>query len=150
MRFFTYSTLFVVSIFLSSVTSAACSFDVEVGDYLKFSTSSMTAEKSCETISINMKHTGKLPAKIMGHNWVLTKTADVQAVAMEGMRAGLVVAKYVPPGDSRVIAVSDVIGGGESTTLVVSTASLTAGDDYTFFCSFPGHSYSMRGKFQVI
>ena len=143
MRFFTYSTLFVISIFLSSVTSAACSFDVEVGDYLKFSTSSMTAEKSCETISINMKHTGKLPAKIMGHNWVLTKTADVQAVAMEGMRAGLV-AKYVPPGDSRVIAVSDVIGGGES------TASLTAGDDYTFFCSFPGHSYSMRGKFQVI
>jgi len=149
MRFFTYSTLFVISMFLSSVTSAACSFDVEVGDYLKFSTSSMTAEKSCETISINMKHTGKLPAKIMGHNWVLTKTADVQAVAMEGMRAGLV-AKYVPPGDSRVIAVSDVIGGGESTTLVVSTASLTAGDDYTFFCSFPGHSYSMRGKFQVI
>ena len=85
----------------------------------------------------------------MVHNWVLSKTVDVQSVATEGMRAGLV-AKYVPPGDSRVIAVSDVIGGGESTSLVVSTASLTPGDDYTFFCSFPGHSYSMRGKFQVI
>ena len=88
---------------------AACSFDIEVGDYLKFSTASMSAEKSCGTITVNMKHTGKLPAKIMGHNWVLSNTADVQAVSMEGMRAGLV-ASYVPAGDDRVLAVSNVIG----------------------------------------
>ena len=132
--------------FFTPSVMAACSFDIEVGDYLKFNTASMSAEKSCGTITVNMKHTGKLPAKIMGHNWVLSNTADVQAVSMEGMRAGLV-ANYVPAGDDRVLAVSNVIGGGETTTLEFSTSSLSVGSDYTFFCSFPGHSYSMRGKF---
>ena len=131
-----------------SLSQAACSFDVEVGDYLKFSAADMTVEKSCESITVNLKHTGQLPAKIMGHNWVLSKNADVQALAAEGMSAGLA-ADYVPPGDARVVAFSSVIGGGESTSLTFSTAGLNAGEGYTFFCSFPGHSYSMRGAFNV-
>ena len=84
----------------------------------------------------------------MGHNWVLSKNADVQALATDGMSAGLA-ADYVPPGDARVVAFSSVIGGGESTSLTFSTAGLNAGEGYTFFCSFPGHSYSMRGAFNV-
>jgi len=45
-----------------SLTQAACSFDLEVGDYLKFSAADMTVEKSCESITVNLKHTGQLPA----------------------------------------------------------------------------------------
>ncbi|MFQ3345922.1 MAG: azurin [Porticoccaceae bacterium] len=133
---------------VSSLSQAACSFDVEVGDYLKFSAADMAVEKSCESITVNLKHSGKLPANIMGHNWVLSADADVQAVATEGMSAGLV-SNYVPAGDARVLAVSKVIGGGESTSVTFSTAGLTSGAAYTFFCSFPGHSYSMRGVFTV-
>ena len=132
----------------TSLSQAACSFDVEVGDYLKFSTPDMAVEKSCESITVNLKHTGKLPANIMGHNWVLSADADVQALATEGMSAGLV-SNYVPPGDARVLAVTSVIGGGESASVTFSTAGLASGDAYTFFCSFPGHSYSMRGALTV-
>tara|TARA_B100001059_G_C17518045_1_gene419296 strand:+ start:162 stop:641 length:480 start_codon:yes stop_codon:yes gene_type:complete len=139
----------VVCLFaFANMATAACSFDVEVGDYLKFSSTEMTAEKSCESVTVNLIHSGKLPAKIMGHNWVLSKTADVQALATAGMSAGLA-ASYVPPGDDRVLAYSAVIGGGEKTTLTFSTEGLTSGEAYTFFCSFPGHSYSMRGVFNV-
>ena len=108
----------------------------------------MAVGKSCESITVNLKHTGKLPANIMGHNWVLSADADVQALATEGMSAGLV-SNYVPPGDARVLAVTSVIGGGESTSVTFSTAGLASGDAYTFFCSFPGHSYSMRGALTV-
>lgn len=132
----------------TSLSQAACSFDVEVGDYLKFSTPDMAVEKSCESITVNLKHSGKLPANIMGHNWVLSADADVQTLATEGMSAGLV-SNYVTPGDARVLAASSVIGGGESTSVTFSTAGLVSGDAYTFFCSFPGHSYSMRGALTV-
>jgi azurin len=132
----------------ASLSQAACSFDVEVGDYLKFSAADMTVEKSCESITVNLKHTGRLPAKIMGHNWVLSQNAVVQAVATEGMSAGLA-ANYVPQDDVRVVAFSKVIGGGETTSVTFSTFDLTVGEGYTFFCSFPGHSYSMRGAFNV-
>ena len=145
----------IISVFtfigLASITSlsqAACSFDVEVGDYLKFSAAEMAVEKSCGSITVNLKHSGKLPANIMGHNWVLSTDADVQAIATEGMSAGLV-SNYVPAGDARVLAVSKVIGGGESTSVTFSTTGLSTGSAYTFFCSFPGHSYSMRGTLIV-
>ena len=132
----------------ASLSQAACSFDVEVGDYLKFSAADMTVEKSCESITVNLTHSGKLPAKIMGHNWVLAASNNVDAVAADGMQAGLD-AKYVKVDDSRVLAVSAVVGGGETTSVSFSTADLTAGGDYMFFCSVPGHSYSMRGMFVV-
>jgi azurin len=81
----------------------------------------------------------------MGHNWVLTKTADMQAVANAGVSAGLE-KDHLPPGDKRIIAHTKIIGGGESTSVKFKTSLLTKGGDYTFFCSFPGHSGLMKGK----
>ena len=132
----------------TGVTQAACSYDVVVGDYLRYSTPEVSVEKSCTSVTINLRHEGTLAANIMGHNWVLTADADVQAVATEGMSAGIA-NNYVKPNDARVIAASAVIGGGDKTTLTFTTADLSAGGKYTFFCSFPGHSYGMRGKFSV-
>ena len=43
-----------------------------------------------------------------------------------------------------------VIGGGEETSVTFSIGSFSAGDDYTFFCSFPGHYAIMKGSFKVI
>ena len=138
-----------VGCFLTAgISQAACTFDIEVGDYLKFSAADMTVEKSCESITVNLTHAGSLPANVMGHNWVLAASNDVDAVAADGMQAGLD-AKYVKVDDSRVLAVSAVVGGGETTSVSFSTADLTAGGDYMFFCSVPGHSYSMRGNFAV-
>lgn len=52
---------------------------------------------------------------------------------------------YVKPGDERVVAHTKVIGGGESTAVTFATATLAAGGDYAFFCSFPGHWAVMKG-----
>ena len=41
---------------------------------------------------------------------------------------------------------TDMVGGGQSTSVTFSTSSLEQGGDYTFFCSFPGHSALMRGS----
>ncbi|MCR6663888.1 MAG: plastocyanin/azurin family copper-binding protein [Luteimonas sp.] len=66
--------------------------------------------------------------------------------AAAGASAGIA-NSYLPAGDARVLAYTRVIGGGESDTITFSTAKLKKGEDYTFFCSFPGHWAIMRGKF---
>ena len=127
---------------------AKCEFDIVVGDYLKFSSDEMLIKKSCGNVSINLVHEGKLPANLMGHNWVLTKTAHVEAAATSGIMAGLD-NDYVEKDDNRILAWTKIIGGGEKTSMSFSTSDLTVAGDYTFFCSFPGHSYGMKGKLIV-
>ena len=80
----------------------------------------------------------------MGHNWVLTKTADMQGAVNDGMAAGLP-SDYVKKDDARVIAHTKVIGGGESDSVTFDVSKLAAGQDYTYFCSFPGHFAMMKG-----
>ncbi|TMO69604.1 azurin [Pseudoalteromonas aurantia] len=128
---------------------AKCSFNIDSNDAMQFSAQTLTVPSDCKKVTLTLNHTGKLPAKVMGHNWVLAKTPDVKAIAMEGMSAGLA-NKYIKEGDDRVFAASDIIGGGESTTLEFSTDKLKAGGDYTFFCSFPGHFGIMKGKFEFV
>ena len=69
-------------------------------------------------------------------------------VAQAGGAAGLE-NDYVPQNDPRVIAYSKIIGGGETTTVTFSTAYLSKGENYTFFCSFPGHYAIMQGSLTV-
>lgn len=139
--------LFSLALF-SQLATAACSLDVEVGDALTFSQTQLAVEKSCGNVTINLKHTGKLAASVMGHNWVLTKDSDANDVAAKGLAAGLG-NNYVPAGDARVIAATKIIGGGENTSISFSTDSLTAGGSYIYVCTFPGHSFVMRGTLTV-
>lgn len=136
-----------LGVVFSAGANAACEFDVEVGDSLKFSVAKMAAEASCGEVTVRLTHTGSMPPEAMGHNWVLAKTADVDKLANDSLAAGLA-KHYVPPGDARVIAATRIVGGGNATEVRFSVADLKGGD-YTYFCSFPGHSYLMRGKFTV-
>jgi azurin len=47
------------------------------------------------------------------------------------------------------LAASAIVGGGEETSVTFDISALTAGGDYTFFCSFPGHYVLMNGKFII-
>ncbi len=145
----TKTVLALLCLLLSSHVFAQCDFEVEVGDKLQFSVSSMEVDAGCENVTVNLKHTGQLPAAAMGHNWVLTTDADVQAVASAGIAAGLE-ANYLPAQDDRIIAATKIIGGGESTSVSFSIAELDSSQAYTFFCSFPGHSSVMKGTFKII
>jgi azurin len=83
----------------------------------------------------------------MGHNWVLSETADYMALAQAGQAAGP--PNYLPAGDARIIAATDIIGGGQETSITFATSALEPGGDYTYFCSFPGHFVLMYGKLIV-
>lgn len=129
----------------SAMAQNACELTVESNDAMQFNTKSIAVPASCKQFKVNLKHVGKLPKAAMGHNWVLAKTADMQAIATDGISAGAA-KDFVKPGDTRVIAATKVIGGGESASVSFDVAKLKAGDAYTFFCSFPGHSSIMKGE----
>ncbi|UTF61596.1 azurin [Gilvimarinus sp. DA14] len=125
-----------------------CSVTIDSTDQMRFDTGSMTIPSSCEEFTVNLTHSGSMAKNVMGHNWVLSKTSDLQGIAMDGMSAGLD-NNYIKPGDERVIAHTDVIGGGESTSVTFDPSVLEVGGDYSFFCSFAGHYALMKGTVTV-
>lgn len=125
-----------------------CTIDLKGSDGMKFDQQSVTVSSSCETITIKLEHVGKLPEQSMGHNVVISPTAFFQAAAQDGMKAGPQ-NNYVQPDDERVIAFTEMIGGGESTTASFPGSKLKAGEAYTFYCSFPGHWAIMKGELVV-
>ena len=133
--------------FLSSMAHAAdsCEFDVTAGDSMSFNTRAITVPASCDEFTINFSHTGHMPNTAMGHNWVLTKSADMTAVLTDGQPAGIKNA-FIAEGDERVIAHTPILGGGEQASVTFATSKLSADEKYTFFCSYPGHSAMMQGK----
>lgn len=126
------------------VLAAACDVEIESNDAMQFNKTSIAVPANCKQFTVKLKHVGKLPKAAMGHNWVLSKAADAQGVAADGIGAGIDKA-YVKPGDSRVIAHTKVIGGGESDVVSFDVAKLKAGENYAWFCSFPGHAGIMKG-----
>lgn len=147
------SSRFIVAAALLAAVStplyaADCSVQIEGNDAMQFNKTAIEVPKACKSFTVQLKHAGKMPKAAMGHNWVLAKTADVQAVANDGIAAGLD-KQYVKPGDARVIAHTKVVGGGESDSVAVDVSKLKAGESYTYFCSFPGHSSVMKGSFAL-
>ena len=129
--------------------AAECAVDVESTDQMTFNTQAISVSKSCKSFTVNLKHTGSLPKTAMGHNWVLSKTAYMPGVATDGISSGPD-ASYLKAGDERVIAYTDLIGGGESTSVTFDVSKLAAGEDYSFFCSFPGHYSLMKGSLALV
>jgi len=124
-----------------------CSQTIDGNDLLQFSLAEMRVSAACEDVTITLKHVGTLAANVMGHNWVLTTTADYMPVASAGQAAGA--PEYLPSGDPRVIAATNIIGGGEETSVTFDISELEPGGDFTFFCTFPGHYVLMNGKFII-
>jgi azurin len=124
--------------------AGVCRVSVEANDMMQFNQKRLDIEPACTDVELTLKHVGKQPAQVMGHNWVLVRTPDLMAVAMAGQNAGRA-HNYQPPGDKRIIAATSLVGGGESAVVTFSTSNLHAGETYSFFCSTPGHGAVMRG-----
>jgi azurin len=113
-------------------------------DMMKFSTNEIRV-KAGEKVTITLKHIGKLDKKVMGHNLViLKKGADLIAFATAATEAAAT--DYIPEGTDAVLAHTELIGGGESTTIEFEAPEPGT---YDFLCSFPGHFAAMQGKFIV-
>lgn len=132
----------------SAAVVTDCATVIEGSDAMQFNVDSITIPASCSEFKITLKHTGKMPIAAMGHNVVITTAADMQAVAAEGIGAGAD-AGYLKPDDSRVIAHTGLIGGGETTSVSFPVSKLQGAGPYEFFCSFPGHHALMKGTITV-
>lgn len=126
-----------------------CEVAIEGTDQMTYNLSQIDVKKSCEQFTVKLKHVGTLPIQSMGHNWVLAKTEDYQEVAQEGAAQGLE-RNYVDEADTRVLAHTKVVGGGEETSVTFAVSKLQAGQDYSFFCSFPGHYALMHGVLKLV
>lgn len=131
-----------------AATVADCATTIAGDDNMQYDVGSIVVPASCASFTINLKHVGKLPVTAMGHNVVVSKEADMQGIAADGMGAGAA-ADYVKPGDARVVAHTKLVGGGGSASVTFDTARIKDGGPYMFFCSFPGHMAMMKGTIAV-
>jgi azurin len=143
-----WSTLVLIAggLMAQGASARTCVLEISSNDTMRFDRAELKVDASCSQVKLTLAHAGKLAASIMGHNWVLAKTADVAAVTSDGIKAGAA-GDYIAAADTRVIAHTRLIGGGQDTSVTFSTKGLVKGGDYSFFCSFPGHASLMRGKF---
>ena len=138
----------LLSIPATGAFARVCPLTVDSDDSMRFAQTELRVAADCTQVRLTLRHSGRVPATAMGHNWVLTRTADYRQVAIAGGRARLA-DSYLPKDDPRVIAYTRVIGGGETTTITFPVRGLQRGGDYTYFCSFPGHWNVMRGKLVI-
>ena len=125
-----------------------CKLEITGTDAMQYDKKELSVAGDCTQVELTLHHSGKLPAQAMGHNWVLAKTADVSGIASDGVGAGFA-KDHIKDGDARVIAHTKIVGGGQSTSVTFPMSKLKAGESYTYFCSFPGHSSLMKGTFKV-
>jgi azurin len=141
--------LFSAALLLAAGTVAyadPCKVSIESNDMMQFNVHELAVPANCAEVEVTLHHAGKLGASVMGHDWVLAKESDVSGLVNAGLAAGAAHG-YLPQGDARIIAATKVVGGGESTTVKFSTSALAPGARYAFFCTSPGHSTLMKGKF---
>jgi azurin len=123
-----------------------CKMSIESNDAMQYNLREMVVPTTCTEVEVSLRHSGQLAAKVMGHDWVLAREADMSGIVTAGMAAGFK-RGYLPENDKRIIAATKVVGGGETATVTFSTSLLQEGTRYVFFCTSPGHSSVMHGKF---
>ncbi len=117
---------------------------IEGNDQIQFNLSEIKVKEG-DTVKLTLKHVGKLPKAAMGHNWVLLKPGtDIAAFAGKAVQARD--NDYIPADTDEVIVHTEMIGGGEETTIEFTAP---AKGTYDFLCSFPAHYIKMQGKFIV-
>ena len=109
-------------------------------DDLMYASESLTASAGAE-VTLTFSNN----ANTQQHNWVLVQDGTKDTVASAGLLAGPA-SDWVSPDDANVIANTKLANAGE-TARVQFTAP--AAGTYQFVCTFPGHSPSMFGTFEV-
>jgi azurin len=127
----------------------SCSADIQGQPGKKFNMTEISVSQRCTSFTVNLVHTGKKPWQQAGHDWVLVRTADIDAVIADGLRAGPDHA-WLQTGDARIIAATQMLSGGEHASVTFPVDRLRKGEDYTYFCSFPSHALPMRGHLVVV
>lgn len=98
-----------------------------------------------QTVFLTLIHMGTMPVTAMGHNFVLLmQGTSLSHFAKKALKAEK--NDYIPMDNKDIIAFTDMIGGGESTSISFKAPKKGV---YDFLCTFPGHYEMMKGKFIV-
>ncbi len=140
----TIMSLLLANPFVGNVEVDPVEIVIESNDQMQFNLKEIKVSEG-DVVKLTLKHVGQLPEAAMGHNWVLlAEGTDMAAFAQEAIKARDT--EYVPEGSESVIIATEMIGGGEETTIEFE---VPAAGTYTFICSFPGHYALMNGTFIV-
>ncbi|MFL1011988.1 azurin [Flavisericum labens] len=101
--------------------------------------------KAGQKVKLTLRHIGNMDINVMGHNFVLLKRGT-DLVAFGNKAATQKENNYIPENSDEVIVHTDLIGGGQTTSIEFDAPEVGT---YEFLCSFPGHYALMRGKFIV-
>jgi len=137
------------SMFANVAAAGECDINIEATAAMAFNVKEIAVPKKCKEITLNLKNAGTMAKAMMGHNVVISKTSDMQTVIADGNTAGLA-NNYVKPNDKRVVGYTEVIGGGEKTSVKIKLNGVNTKDAYSFYCSFPGHGMVMKGVFKLV
>ena len=119
--------------------------NLTANDAMQFNTAEIKISAG-RTVKLNLKHVGKMPLEMMGHNFVLlAQGTDINAFSAAGVTAKDT--EYIAKAMAdKVIAKTKLLGGGESDSIEFKAP---APGTYDFLCTFPGHSAIMKGKLIV-
>ena len=119
--------------------------NLTANDAMKFNTAEIKIAAG-RTVKLTLKHVGKMPVEMMGHNFVLlAQGTDVAAFGAAGVTAKDT--DYIADSmKDKVLAQTKLIGGGASDSIEFAAP---APGTYDFLCTFPGHSAIMKGKLIV-
>ena len=101
--------------------------------------------KAGSRIELTLNHTGSLDKQAMGHNLVILKPGTDLYDFID--RANTSVKNDFIPEGNDIVVHTELIGGGESTTIAFDAPAPGA---YDFICTFPGHGGIMKGTFTVL
>lgn len=128
----------------TAATGEVVELEITGNDQMQFNKNEFRV-KAGQTVRLTLTHVGEMKENVMGHNWVLLKKGtDISEFGQKAVAAAE--NDYIPEGGNQVIAHTELIGGGESTTVEFTAP---AAGTYDFICSFPGHYAVMQGKFIV-
>ncbi|NNK87331.1 MAG: azurin [Flavobacteriaceae bacterium] len=114
-------------------------------DLMQYNKNELRA-KAGQKVKLTLRHIGKLDVNVMGHNVVILN----RGVNLEAFAARAATERdnnYIPPGTDEVLVNTEMIGGGQTTSVEFIAPSEPG--EYEFLCSFPAHYAMMRGKFIV-
>ncbi|UJH91364.1 azurin [Antarcticibacterium sp. 1MA-6-2] len=128
----------------SSSDSNVVEISLTANDQMQFGKNEIKV-KAGQTVRLTLEHVGQMQENVMGHNFVLLKQGtNINEFGQAAAQAAD--NDYIPQNSDKVIAHTEIIGGGETTTIEFTAP---AAGTYDFICSFPGHYALMQGKFIV-
>ena len=133
---------------VSSISAEDCKIVISGSDMMKFDTNEINISKSCEKFVVILKHSGNLPVNAMGHNIVFLEADNLQKVVSKVNMAHGIQNGFMPK-MQEVLFKSEMIGGGQETTLELDPKVFNSEKEYVFICTFPGHFALMKGKLKI-